>query len=344
MKSNDASDFFSSLKKSDPLPVYLFHGEDSRLIGKALEAVVKKVDLGDLSDFNSDFFHGKESDPGSVIAAARTLPMMADRRLVVVKRVDEWKGKAREALLDYLLDPSPTTVLAMSAEGLSLRGASAKKEDKDLEKAVNKTGQAVRFARPSRARLPAVIREMFAERGKRIGGEAVDLLIDLAGDETRGLEHQVDKVAIFVGEKDAVSRQDVLEAVADVKEANVFEFTDAIGAHDLEGALRSYRRMRDQGQEPLMILAMLARHFRNLWRIGELAEEGESPVAIAKRLKMNEWVVKKSYMPQLPNFPLTGTGGVMKALADLDIQLKSTRTDREVVFERTVIRLCSGKL
>lgn len=337
-------DFHKALKAGKVSPVCLLYGEDLRAMDRALKELEETLLGQGVDEFNADYFDGREVDPGAVIAAARTLPMMSDRRLVVVRRAGDLKGGAREAVIEYFSSPNPSTVLVLSAAGLALKGSGARAEDKKLVEAAAKAGDAVNFARPSARALPQVIADMARERGKRIEPAAVGLFIDLAGDETLGIDHQLEKVILYVGDRDRISRDDVLEAVADVKEANVFEFTDAIGARDAEGALKSFRRMLDQGQEPLMILGMLLRHFRLLWKIREHVEGGQTPGQISKLVKLNEWVIKNSYLPQIRKFPDADTGRIARTLADLDIRLKSTRADREILFERTVINLCSGRL
>jgi len=344
MSKKKPEDLKKSLDSGELLPAYLLHGEDSRGMDRALAAIEKLV-LGEgLSEFNSDFFHGKETDISVMLAAASTLPMMADKRLVVVKRVEEIKGAGRQKLIEYLSDPVPRTVLAMTAGDLALRGSGTRKEDIDLVAAAAKAGMSVQFARPTGKYLPARIQDLARERGKQIDRAAVDLIADMAGSDLLGIEHEIEKIALYMADRKRITREDVLDAMADIKEVNVFEFTDAIGARDTEAALKSFRRMRKRGQEPLMILGMLLRHFRLIWKIQELTEKGETPGRIAKKTGLNEWVMKKTYLPQIEKFKPMDTGRITRLLADLDMKIKSSRAEKDILFERTVIKLCLGRL
>jgi len=332
-----------SIKSGELMPVYLLYGNDARSIEEAIKELEGAVTGGAPDEFNTDYFHGRENPPDTVLQAAGTLPMMADRRLVVVKHVEEWKGQDREALKEYFADPNPKTVMVLAAFGLAVRGSGASKEDRDLVAAAAKAGAAVNFPRPTAGRLPAVVREMAKNAGKKIDRDAVDLLIELAGDDLLGIEQEIAKAVLYKDEGDTLTREDVLEAVADVKEANVFEFTDAIGSRDAEGALRAFRRMRDQGQEPLRIFGMLLRHFRILWKVRDLMEEGEPPGAISRKVKVNEWVIKKSYLPQAEKFDKADMGRITRAFAELDAKIKSARANPDVLFEAAVIKLCLGR-
>ena len=347
MNSIKPEDFKRSLEKGDLVPVYLLHGEDARAIDRDLATIEARVLQGGLNEFNADYFHGREADLGQVLAAVRILPMMADHRLVVVKRVEELKGQDRERLVQYLAAPVSSTLLVLTAGPLALRGAGRKKEDETLEKAAAKAGMAVHYPRPTAARLPGVVQEMARERGKSIDKDAIEALIDLVGDEMLGLEQELEKVALFMGDKKKIGRDDVLAAVADIKEANIYKFTDAIGGRDVEAALRAFRRMIEEGEEPLMVLAMVLRHFRLIWKIQDYLAQGEPIAAIAKKVGLGpkgEWVIKSVYQPQLEKFPARDTGRIMRALADLDIKLKCARAEKDVLFERALVKLCLGRL
>lgn len=341
MSKPSPEEFYQELKAGKFAPVYMLYGEDARAIDAALAAVEVRVLEGAEADFNAEYFQGKEAEPSRVAAAARTLPMMADRRLVVVRRVDEIKLGTREPLLAYLADPSPSTVLVLTAPGLIIRGA--RKEDEALIKAADKAGAAVEFARPKPAQLPHLIGELAQPYGKRLDSGAVEALIEFTGSETLGLAQEVAKICLYVGDQKTVTREDVLAAVADVREANIFDFTDALGSQQVEEALRALRRLREQGQEHLPILGMLVRHFRIIWQLQVYLDQGENSTVIARILKVNEWMLKKKYVPQAKKFPAADAGRIMKLLADLDLKLKSTRGDREVLFERAVINLCRGR-
>ncbi len=334
-----------SIQGGQVQPVYLLHGDDARSIDLALKALEEAVLGQDSSpEFNADYFHGKESEPVEVISAAQTLPMMSERRLVVVRHVDEWKGAEREKLNQYMASPNPSTVLVMISTDLALRGSGAKKEDHALVSSADKAGAAVNFQRPRPKNLAELLKQMARERGKSLTDDAARLMIELAGTDTLGLEHELEKAYLFVGDEQRITREDVLEASADIKEANVFEFTDAMGSRDAETAMRALRRMREQGQEPLMIMGMLLRHFRLLWKIQEHAEEGHTPGKIAGMVGLNEWVIKKSYMPQLNKFSRADTGKITRMLADLDKKIKSTGADQDVLFEKALIKMCLGRL
>ena len=108
--------------EGDIAPIYCLSGERF-LVDTAAAASAPAVlaEAGAAAAFNNDVFDLKESGIGAAIATARTLPMMAKRRLVVGKAIDEVKAADLEPLLAYVEDPNPSTCLLLIADKVDVR-------------------------------------------------------------------------------------------------------------------------------------------------------------------------------------------------------------------------------
>jgi DNA polymerase-3 subunit delta len=123
--------FFRGLKKAEPAGAYYFHGAEDVLKDEAVHALVDRVLEPSLRDFNFDQRSAPQLDPESLYALCATLPMMAARRVVVLRDVEgvKRKPKLRAGLLAYLSRPSPETVLIL------VQGSGEETEDKELARA-----------------------------------------------------------------------------------------------------------------------------------------------------------------------------------------------------------------
>src|ERR1700743_1546428 len=84
-------------RKPELRPVYLLAGEE-RYLSSLVLGELRRAALGGMElRLHEGQFDAGEADPEAVIAAARTLPMMAQRRLVIVRNVERWepKGEAK---------------------------------------------------------------------------------------------------------------------------------------------------------------------------------------------------------------------------------------------------------
>ena len=92
-------------------PLIFLHGKERFLVSRAVDLVREAVLDPATRAFNYDAFEGKEATGPRVLSAARTLPMMARRRLVLVRDADELSADQMNALSGYVSDPSPETCL-----------------------------------------------------------------------------------------------------------------------------------------------------------------------------------------------------------------------------------------
>ncbi|HRP06960.1 MAG TPA: hypothetical protein PLL69_00600, partial [Gemmatimonadales bacterium] len=105
----------ATLRKGPPAPVWYLHGSETILKDEALHTLVDIILDPSLRDFNLDLLTAQQLDPDQLAAACSTLPMMAERRVVVLRDVENWKrkSKAKQAAVEYVKNPAPDTVLVM---------------------------------------------------------------------------------------------------------------------------------------------------------------------------------------------------------------------------------------
>src|SRR5437016_5431206 len=99
------------IRKEDPGPLYFVHGKEPFLVDRAVEILRERVLDPRTRDFNYDLFQGKEATAAKVVSAAKTLPMMAKRRLVLIRDADEMKADELAGLSSYVSKPCAETCL-----------------------------------------------------------------------------------------------------------------------------------------------------------------------------------------------------------------------------------------
>jgi DNA polymerase-3 subunit delta len=104
-----------SLPKGELAPVYYLHGPEDILKDEAVQAIIDRALDPGLRDFNFDQRSAGQLDPEAIFALCTTLPMMADRRVVVLRDLEGWKRKpkTRAAFLKYLERPAVETVVVL---------------------------------------------------------------------------------------------------------------------------------------------------------------------------------------------------------------------------------------
>jgi DNA polymerase III subunit delta len=315
-------------------PVYFFYGDETFLMEREVKRFIAALVPADVADFNLDILYGTDRKGEEIAAAAQTLPMFAERRLVVVKRSEGLAEADFEALTTYLRRPSPTTCLLFVGKKPDLR----RKFFLDLKK----VGELVEFRTPYENQLPAFITAEAAHSGVPIAPEAVELLILLSGTNLQELASQIEKLAAFVGEGKVITLEVVREIASDTRVDTVFDLANALGEKQVGTALRKLQTVLRDGQAPIYVLNMLTRHFRQLWQLRELMARKVPKPEMGRAIGLRSDYFLPGLMKQAGNFTLAEFRELFSHLYETDIALKSSRLKPAFILERLFIALCAG--
>lgn len=322
-----------SARQDELKPVYLILSDQKMLVEQAVNRLRKRVgEVADL-DFNFTTFDAENLNADEVIASCNTLPFMSDLRLVIVRGVEKLNKEALDKLADYVSNPSPTTVLALSGEKLA--------KNLKLYKAVDKLGGVLERKAPKSYELPSEVRKMFAEKGKQISPDAAELFVELVGRDLQRLSVETDKVISFIGDRLEVTRADVEEAAATTTQRTVFDFTDALGERDCRRALRTVAELVGAGESEHGMHAMAVRSLRDLMAARSLIDRGQGNVDSLVSLLGRPPFVAKKLLRQARNFTPAELVALLGAAAAAEAKMKTSR-DARLVLERWIVKVCGG--
>lgn len=174
------------------------------------------------------------------------------------------------------------------------------------------------------------------DAGREIAADAADLLVQRTGFDLGILGSEIEKAALFAGDG-RIEAEHVAATVAGDRAQAIEELTDRLARRDLGGAVRALRGLLGAGEPPIKVAAFLAASVRRALHVAELAEEGLGQDAIAQRLGVPPWLVRRSQ----------GRGSAahldraLHALRRLDLELKTSRP-ATAVFEAALFAL-AGK-
>jgi DNA polymerase-3 subunit delta len=320
-------DIAAEVARGKIAPIYCLSGE--RYLVDAAHAAIRAAVLaeaGPAAGFNHDSFDLKEAGLGPCLATARTLPMMAKRRLVVGKAIDQVKADQLEALVEYVADPNPSTCLVLVGDKVDVRFKAFV--------ALRKAGFLHTFAPLRDQALAGWLRTEARARKIDLQPDAAQALSDLAGPELGRLSQALDQLALYAGGR-AITLDDVEELIAETRQRNVFELTKAIGAGDVPRALGLLANMLRNREPALRIQFMLARQMRQIWRAKELAAAGASRNEIASGVGMSPYFLDDVLIPA-KRMSRAALARAFERLYQSDQALKSSRVDDDLIVSRLV--------
>lgn len=315
-------------------PVYVLVGSERLLIERAVDAVRKAVDSMGAAGFNIEIFDGKGLEATRAISAARTLPMMADKRLVLVRRFDAMTPTEQNHLAEYLSDPSDSACLVMTADKLDGRSK--------LGKAAKKKGCLI-DAKPLRGRdLREFIRAEATSRDHNIAPQAVETLLDAVGDDLAAIDDAMERLSLFVGAGQRIDADAVMQCVTRIRVESIWSLVDAIGLKDRRKGVAAAQSLLDDREPPLRLLAMVARQLRIVARMREALSEGLRPQEAAKRAGAPPFKAG-DLTESARRFTADSLGDAFTLIAEADRALKGSKRPPDVVLQDAVLALCADR-
>ncbi len=312
-------------------PLVYIYGDEPHRIDQALARVEAEALSGGEAGLNREVFTAPEADPAQVLNAARTVPFLAAKRLLIVRNAHRWPAEAWKTLLPYLESPSPSTCLVFVAERLDRRTKAGK--------LLASRARLVACQRPREAELPGLAEGMARELGLRLDPRLIQALVLRVGPDLGLLHHELDKLRAFAGEGGRLTLEDVEELVGESRTTTVFALCDALGQRRLAEAVGALRRLLGLGEPPVRLLYMIVRHFRHLWMARELLDKGGrvDRKAAASALGVHPFVAGKA-LEQARGWPQGELREAFARFLRADLVLK--RGGGPEVLESLVTHLC----
>ncbi|MFZ2948046.1 MAG: DNA polymerase III subunit delta, partial [Desulfuromonadaceae bacterium] len=279
-------EFETSLKKGTVPPVCFLYGEEQFLVERAVGLLLDRAIDPSLKDFNFNVYYGNESKGVDIVDAAQTLPMFAERRAVLVKRAEQLKAEALDAMLPYIKNPSSGTCLLLTGTKIDQR--------KKFFLEFKKHGVLVEYKRFYDNKLSGFIQSEAVVQGKPIEAAAAELLAALIGNNLQELSSQIEKLAVYAGTKPRITVDDVRVMASSSKAFTAFELAKFLGLRDVPNSIRSLDALFLHGEDAPMIIGALTSHFRKLWRIRELLDKKMPPADIGRELNINAFFLGDS--------------------------------------------------
>jgi DNA polymerase-3 subunit delta len=330
----------TQIAQRKPAPVYLILGDDEAEMARLVAELTALVEE-DLRPFSTDRIYAGEKGvtPASIVESARILPMMSDRRVVVVLRMEKIlkprrRGRADEEASEVEddgdapapdADPLAAYVQHPVAETTLVLVATDVDRSRRLWKALQKHATVVPcWGLKGSANDPrdvkswelekinreaaALVARTLKESGYSIPPQAAKLVADRAGTDISILRGDVERLLLYVGDRKTITLDDVNEVVSGETLQDKWALGDAVVDRNEKRALKQLALAFEGGAVSYMLLGQLAH---------------------AVRVKMAERDPRR-------------VRAAVEALFRTDLELKSSGGDPRVLLERLVVELCGG--
>jgi DNA polymerase III subunit delta len=330
------TDFLRQIGAGEFAPLYLLEGAESLLRENALKTLINRAVDSELRDFNVTTLSAAGGDVGAVLEVAGQLPMMASRRVVIVRGFESINDEGQIAALErYLANPNPSTTVVFVSDALDQRRA--------ISSLLKRFCTYVSF-QPLEQGQDAVswIADYISQQTVTIARQDAALLVETVGFDLRRLASEADKLAAYVGEGGRIQRSHIDELVLHTKEHTNFDISNAVRDGNRERALRLLDQVfsggNDRGEAPA-VLGAIAAAFRRLVSAKELMAEGLSPEEMARAMGGNPYGLR-STNERARKVDRDWLLHCLELIAETDVAVKSSLGTPRLQLEFLICELC----
>ncbi len=330
MSEPSFTEILKSLEKGEIKPIYYLVGQEAYFHDQFIRTLTVRLFPDKASqDLNLTVLYGTENTLQDLMGAIFSYPMMADRRLVVVRSFNKMSISDPEALSKYLNNPQKTTCLVLSA---SEEGRT--KIFKEIrQKAV------VVPCKPLREyQVADWLIALAKSKDLQLTPEAAQMMVDHLGPHLLVLEQELAKLADYKTGQNEITLQDV-EEVTGTSGADIFALQKALAARNLENSLKIGQRLLESGVDFINVNAVLFAYFRKATIAASLKRRGKTSNDIGNELKVKPFQLKQ-ILAATANFNYIQLKTIIKMLAELDVQSKTTSFSGGAALQMLCYKIC----
>ncbi|NLK45025.1 MAG: DNA polymerase III subunit delta [Tissierellia bacterium] len=335
-------ELLKDIKDGKLLTVYLFTGTENYLIDKTLDLLKEKYIDKSFETLNYVVLDGKDVYFDDILNACETLPFMSEKKLVIIKDINEVMDNKETdfdtKLGDYLskLDNYLSLIIIDKSNSL--------KKTTSTYKTAKKLGGLVEFNKLRGKDLNTWVERKFKEYNKDISYGNISYFIqsstysDYNSQKTLyDLENEILKV-INYSQKKEVSKEDIDLVLSRTLDTNIFNLLTYINRRDSESALKTFNEMYISNEPVQRILAMIIRQVRLMLSYKLYRERGDTEGSIQKKLQIKDYELKR-ISKESSSFSTESLQQALEHILKLDIKQKTSSQDEKLALEMLIVHL-----
>lgn len=314
--------------------IYLFYGEEDFLKEEAEKAIIAKFLPPDSQRLNCDRYSAKEYS-SDIFDALMTPPLLSDRKVVIIKDVEDLPESKKEQFLKYLKNPQAHLSIILQSSQTYLNDSFLKE--------ISRYAKTYSFRKLKVRELKGWIYERINLHRKTIEKEALDLLLELKGSESlAALSKELEKLVTYKYDKRVITKEDVSGLVGKSLAKRVFDLMDAVSFKDRDAALLLAHEISSRNKKDIHeVMGLMGWQFRRVWKAKVLLARREGREAITRKLRLRNFSADK-FLNQVKRFDEDELQRDFKFLLEADRTIKTGYKKSEFVLEQLIIRLCGA--
>ena len=328
----DLKSIYSDGTKTKLSPIYIVYGEEFYIRERVLyrlKQIMKKLN-GSIDRVTFD----SKTDVSEFMNNLNEVSMFNPLKLVVASEFSDLKSEQIEKLINYLKDPCPDVILLLLSYKID-------KRKKNITKIFD-YGVVCNGRRPGKDELQTWIKGFATERGKTIDAQAVDFLgVKYEGELSR-IEKEIEKTALYLGDKTNITRKDIEFTATGVSSCSIFDISPVLATKDKKQVLQRIQKLLNMGESSVSINSAIMNRIKRLLLAYDILLSKASDSELAKAVGIPPYFIP-DFKRELRNYKREDLVKMYKRCMNMDSELKSARREKEDVLVSGILDLLARR-
>lgn len=325
---------FLKSRPAGPLPPVIMALGAEAVLQEAVVELIVRAALGDDREMGFTRLDAATVKLRGVLDVLASGGLFSDRRVVMVRNAGELETPAGTPILSdletWLANPDESVTLILLAEKVPA--------NRHPFKMLLKSATTVECDPLKGEALKNWLRDHLTARGFAIDRGALEIAIDLLGNDLGIIRNAFEKVMLYCGDRRHIGPADIELNFGIMREHATWELTAAIGARDASRALAVLAHLLDEGKHPLVVLTTLQIHLRQLITVKSLLGKRMSAQDIGVAAGIRFYVERS--IEQAKAFSAAELMNAYDVVFAMENGIKSAGVDERYILERGVIAIC----
>jgi len=242
-------------------PIYTLIGEESLQIQELVDQICNKAKSEDYLE-KTNYIISKQTDWTFLKSSSENYDLFGAKKIIEIKLIGTGPGAAgSKALKDYAINPDPSKVLIVSAEGLEKKTHSSA-----WIKALEGAGCLVLINSITLNQLPSWIIETGNKYQLKISTEAGSLLAEKTEGNLLATLQEIKKLALLFPDQD-IDVSQMTSSISDSSKYNIFDLSNAFITGNKKRTASVLESLKAEGAPETLILWSLSRELTNLFKV-----------------------------------------------------------------------------
>ena len=334
--------------------IFLFYGNQDLLIDEQVRELTNKILPHDARELGFQRFSVEEILKGSenegqlseLIQSLESLPFFEESRVLRLDHIegvkaprsqsDKSKGsRLFHAILNFLNSPLEKTYLVLCGHTIRENDLS-----KPLLVACKKSGRVRKFVAYDNDQPIEWTRHRAQGKGLQIPENVAIELIQLVGNNLNDLEHELEKLALLLGDGPMVQPNELGKFVRGHKHYSIYTLSESISKKELSKSLEFLETyLKENPRDSIKLFGILTSQIRRLLLVKYFLNERLSETEIFSKLRIHPFIGRQLFL-NAKGFTVTELENIQLYLADIDLSIKFQQQHVRHLFQDLIKRIC----